>query len=268
VEIDGRRVLIDPVWGKRASPSSFFGPARFYEPPARLEQLPVPDAVLLTHDHFDHLDLPSIRAIKDWKTRFVAPLGLGAHLEAWGVPPERISELDWWDELTLDGLTLACVPARHFSGRSFIRNRTLWCGWALIGPEHRLYNSGDTAYFDGFKAIGAKYGPFDASCFEMGAYDPAWPDVHIGPEQAARAWADVRGGLLLPVHWGTFALAPHAWMEPVERLLLAAAEAKIPLSIPRPGQSVEPASPPPLERWWPQHPWERAEQAPIRSTGY
>jgi L-ascorbate metabolism protein UlaG (beta-lactamase superfamily) len=267
-EIDGSRVLLDPVWGKRASPASFMGPARFFDAPLALADLTVPDAVLLTHDHFDHLDLPTIQAMKDWDTRFFTPLGLGAHLEAWGIAPARIQELDWWEEARVGKLTLACLPARHFSGRSFIRNRTLWCGWALIGPQHRVYNSGDTAYFEGFKAIGTKYGPFDASCIELGAYDTAWPDVHIGPEQAARAWADVRGGLMLPVHWGTFALAPHAWIEPVERLMVAAEIAKMPLCIPRPGQSVEPSSPPPLERWWPPVPWQKAEDSPVRSSGY
>lgn len=267
VELDGTRLLIDPVWGERASPASFFGPKRFFQAPLALERLPVPDAVVLSHDHYDHLDLPTIQAIKGWDTRFIVPLGVGEHLEAWGVPPERITEKDWWEEERVGGMTLACVPARHFSGRSFIRNKTLWCGWALIGPQHRLYYSGDTAYFNGFQAIGAKYGPFDASCIELGAYDVAWPDVHIGPEQAVKAWREVRGGLLLPVHWGTFKLAPHGWTEPAERLIAAAKEAGVPLCFPRPGQSVEPAQAPPLQRWWPEVPWQDAAQNPIKSNG-
>lgn len=268
IEIDGVRVLLDPNWGERASPSRYFGPKRFYDPPIALEQLPRPDAVILSHDHYDHLDAGSIRRMAAWDTRFIVPLGLGAHLAQWGVPESRIHEKDWWEETHVQGLTLACVPARHFSGRMLVdKNHTLWCGWALVGPRHRVYVSGDTAYFHGFKEIGERYGPFDASMVEVGSYDPSWADVHVGPEQAVQAQVDARGGLMLPVHWATYNLALHGWTEPVERVLVAAKKAGVRVAVPRPGQSVEPSAPPALERWWPELKWQTAEEAPVRSSG-
>lgn len=267
VELEGVRVLLDPMWGPRASPSRSVGPARFYAPPLALPDLPRLDAIVFSHDHYDHLDEMTVTALRGMECPFVAPLGVGAHLEHWGVPAERIMEMDWWEELKLGDLTLACVPARHFSGRGLRRNATLWCGWALLGRERRLFYSGDSSYFDGFRAIGARYGPFDAGLFECGAYDPAWPDVHLGPEQAVQACKDSGARLFIPMHWGTFDLAMHGWTEPVERLLVAARAAGLAVAVPRPGQSLEPSNPPPLERWWPDARWEGAGQTPIRSTG-
>ncbi len=268
VELDGQRILIDPMWGDYASPGRLFGVKRFFAPPIPLDDLPEIDAVVLSHDHYDHLDEPTIKALRERVPFFVVPLGLGAHLEYWGVPPERIVELDWWERVDVGGVELVCTPARHFSGRMFIdRDATLWAGWALIGQSRRVFFSGDSGLFPGFEEIGARLGPFDVTMMETGAYNADWPDVHMGPEQAVEAHRMVRGRLMMPIHWGTFNLAFHGWTEPVERLLVAAERAGVQVAIPRPGESITPASPPGVERWWPAQSWQTAEQAPVVSTG-
>jgi L-ascorbate metabolism protein UlaG (beta-lactamase superfamily) len=270
VEIEGRRFLVDPVWGPRASPWSFLGPRRFHAPPIALEALPEFDAVVISHDHYDHLDAPTIRRLAATAPLFVVPLGIGAHLEAFDVPADKIVELDWWDTHVFDGVELVSTPSRHFSGRAIIdANATLWSGWAFIGSEHRAYYSGDTAMFPGFAEIGERLGPFDMTMMESGAYNPLWTDVHLGPEQAMQAHLDVRGRLFMPVHWGTFDLALHGWTEPVERILAAAETAGVTVAVPRPGESVEPSrvsegSP---ARWWPQLRWATAAEQPIVSSG-
>ncbi|MCF8033504.1 MAG: MBL fold metallo-hydrolase [Desulfarculaceae bacterium] len=235
-----------------------------------LDQLPPIDAVVISHDHYDHLDYATVRDLGERVPVYIVPLGVGAHLESWGVARERIVERDWWGEVKLNGLTFTATPARHFSGRSlFLRDRekTLWCGWAVAGPEHRVFYSGDTGMFPGFAQIANRLGPFDAVIMEIGAYSRMWPDVHIGPEQAVQARLDLGSGLLIPAHWGTFNLAMHSWTEPVERLLAAAAKAGVAVVVPRPGQSVEPADPPQPVRWWPALPWRSAEEALLVSTG-
>lgn len=268
IEIDGKRILTDPVWGERAFPISFMGPKRFYPVQRTLEELMPIDAVILSHDHYDHLDEGSIRKLSALGVRFITPLGIGAHLEYWGVAADRITELDWWQTETIGDLTLACTPSRHFSGRFLTdRNATLWASWSLIGPTHRVFFSGDTAMFPGFKEIGAKYGPFDVVLMESGAYDKTWTDVHIGPEQGVQAFADLKGKLLIPVHWGTFNLAIHNWTEPVERLLLAAEKTGAEVYVPKPGESIEPASRPASEKWWPDVPWQTAAEHPVVSSG-
>jgi L-ascorbate metabolism protein UlaG (beta-lactamase superfamily) len=267
VELEGRRVLLDPVFGERCSPSRWLGPKRFHPVPIALEALPRLDAVVISHDHYDHLDHPSVLELKERGVPFVVPLGIGAHLEYWGVPPAQIHELDWWQQVTLAELTFVATPARHFSGRGLGADRTLWAGWALLGKSQRAYYSGDTAMFEGFAQIGARLGPFDVAMIEVGAYDAMWADVHLGPEQAILAHQAVRGGLLVPVHWGTFDLALHSWVEPIERTLLAALAAGIPIVTPKPGQSVDSASPPAPERWWPQVPWKTDSEAPVVSSG-
>jgi L-ascorbate metabolism protein UlaG (beta-lactamase superfamily) len=267
VEIDGHRVLTDPVWSERASPFGWAGPRRWYPPPIPLSELPAIDAVVVSHDHYDHLDYPTIAAMKSWDTRFVVPLGLGAHLAHWGVPEARITELDWWERTEVSGLTVVCTPARHASGRMLMDNDAkLWAGYAFVGAHHRVYYSGDTGLFPAMKEIGAKLGPFDLTMIEAGQYDRAWPDWHIGPEQAVKAHQLVGGRVMLPVHWGLFRLAYHGWTEPIERVLVAAKKAGVTVIAPRPGESVEPASRPALERWWPKLPWKTAEEAPVIST--
>lgn len=268
VEIDGAKLLIDPVWGERTSPSRFLGPKRWYAPPIALADLPKPDAVLLSHDHYDHLDEPTIRAISKWDTRFVVPLGVGAHLEYWGVPKAAVSEYDWWERTTVAGLELVCTPARHASGRQVLdQNRTLWAGWAMIGRKHRAYYSGDTGFFPELAEIGAKLGPFDVTMIEIGAYAQPWPDWHIGPEQAVKAHQLLAGRVLLPVHWGLFDLAVHNWTEPGERVVVAAKQAGVKLALPRPGGSIEPSKVRSAKKWWPKVPWNTAEQDPIVSRG-
>lgn len=267
IEIDGKRVLTDPVWGPRASPFSWVGPKRWYPPLIELERLPRIDVVAISHDHYDHLDLPTIERMRAWNTEFVTPLGVGAHLEYWGVPRERITELDWWEEKKVGDLTLVCSPARHASGRHlFDRDRTLWAGYALVGPTHRVYFSGDTGLFPEFAQIGEKYGPFDVTMVEVGAYNQAWPDWHSGPEQAVQAHRMLRGKRFLPIHWGLFTLASHNWTEPMERTVVAAEALGVSVLTPRPGESVEPASAV-TQRWWPQVAWKTAQEDPIKSTG-
>jgi L-ascorbate metabolism protein UlaG (beta-lactamase superfamily) len=270
LEVDGARVLIDPVWGERCSPSSIVGPKRFHPPPIPLAELPKPDVVVISHDHYDHLDYPSIVELAKRGALFAVPLGVGAHLEAWGVARDRISELDWWEHASIGPLTLTATPARHFSGRSPTlsdQDQTLWASWAIVGPKHRVFYSGDTAMFPGFREIGQKLGPFDLTMIEVGAYNAMWADVHLGPEQAVQAHKDLRGALMLPVHWGTFNLALHSYSEPIERVLTAAKNANVKVMSPRLGQMVDAANPPPIERWWPKLPFETAEQAPVVSSG-
>jgi L-ascorbate metabolism protein UlaG (beta-lactamase superfamily) len=267
VELDGQRVLTDPVWGERASPLDWVGPKRWYGPPIALEALPPIDAVVISHDHYDHLDHRTLRAMKDWDTRFVVPLGVGAHLAAWGIPQARIVELDWWERTKVGALEIVATPARHASGRTgFDKDRTLWAGYALIGPRHRAFYSGDTGLFPAMKDIGERLGPFDVTLIEVGQYHSAWPDWHIGPEQAVQAHQLLRGRALLPVHWGLFTLAYHGWTEPIERVLAEARRTGAQVLVPRPGQSVEPGAAPALERWWPQLPWKTGAEDPIVST--
>ncbi len=270
IEIDGYRVLTDPVWSERASPFRFLGPKRFHAPPLPLDELPSIDAVIISHDHYDHLDRPTIEALRERIPLFAVPLGIGVYLEQWGVDSTRIVELDWWDSHRVGKLELTATPARHFSGRSLTmsnQNQTLWAGWAIAGPEHRVFFSGDTAMFPGFRDIGERLGPFDLTMIETGAYDALWSDVHIGPEQAVEAHRMLRGRLLMPIHWGTFNLAMHNWTEPVERLLVAADRAGVPVVTPRPGESVDARDPLVAWRWWPELQWRTAEDSPIVSSG-
>ncbi|MDX6315030.1 MAG: hypothetical protein QOF84_3071 [Streptomyces sp.] len=255
-EIDGRRVLFDPVWGERCSPFNFVGPKRLHPVPVPLAEVGTVDAIVISHDHYDHLDMPTVRALAGTGTRFVVPLGVGAHLERWGVPEDRMTELDWNESTQVAGLTLTATPARHFCGRA-IRNtqHTLWASWVVEGPEHRVYHSGDTGYFPGFQDIGASYGPFDATMIQIGAYSEYWPDIHMTPEEGVRTHVDLQGGapahgVMLPIHWGTFNLAPHPWEAPAEGTVAAARLAGATVVAPRPGEPFEPAVGLPLDPWW------------------
>ncbi|KAA9338427.1 MBL fold metallo-hydrolase [Hymenobacter busanensis] len=252
IEIDGKRVLTDPVWRPRASPSSAVGPKRFFAPPLALAELPKLDAVILSHDHYDHLDKSAIRELSRTGVPFYCPLGVGGHLRRWGVRAAQVTELDWWQEVPLGPAhTLVATPARHFSGRSLTRDNTLWASWCLLGPTHRAFFGGDSGPYEaGFREIGAAYGPFDVTMLEVGAYDDMWADIHMGPEHAVQAHRALRGKLLLPLHWGTFNLAFHGWTEPVERLLVAAAANAVELLLPRPGESVVPTDGAYNSRWW------------------
>jgi L-ascorbate metabolism protein UlaG (beta-lactamase superfamily) len=267
VEIDGQRLLTDPVWSERASPFGWAGPKRWFPPPIALAELGHLDAVLISHDHYDHLDRGTMVALRDRAAVFIVPLGVGAHLVRWGVPETKIVELDWWEHTRVGSLTVTCTPARHASGRVLIDNDSkLWAGYALVGPRHRVYFSGDTGLFPALAEIGARLGPFDLTMIEVGQYDRSWPDWHSGPEQAVQAHQMVGGRVMLPIHWGLFGLAYHGWTEPVERAIVAAAGAGVTLVAPRPGQSFEPGAPPAIERWWPTLPWQTAAQHPVIST--
>ncbi|QSY50354.1 MBL fold metallo-hydrolase [Streptomyces griseocarneus] len=266
-EIDGARVLFDPVWSERCSPFAHLGPRRLHPVPVPLAETGPLDAVVISHDHYDHLDMPTVRALARTGTAFVVPLGVGAHLEHWGVPADRVTELDWHESTEVAGLTLTATPARHFCGRA-LRNtqHTLWASWVVAGPEHRVFHSGDTGYFPGFAGIGAQYGPFDATMVQIGAYSEFWPDIHMTPEEGMRAHTDLQGGdaapgVMLPIHWGTFNLAPHPWEEPAEGTLAAGRRAGARVVAPRPGQPFEPAVGLPLEPWW------RAVAAPAAGDG-
>ena len=251
LEVDGARVLVDPVWSRRVSPSPVFGPTRLHEPPMPLEELPPVDAVLISHDHYDHLDLPTVRVLLETqKAPFVVPIGIGEHLRKWNVPDDRIVELDWDQSITVAGLTLTCTEARHFSGRYFYRDTTLWASWAINGPRHRVFFGGDTGYHPAFAGIGARLGPFDLTLLPVGAYNDAWHFIHMDPEEAVRAHGDLGGRVLLPIHWATFNLAFHRWAEPVERTLTAAAAKGIEVAVPRPGERIDVLDPPPVTDWW------------------
>jgi L-ascorbate metabolism protein UlaG (beta-lactamase superfamily) len=197
-EIDGRRVLFDPVWGERCSPFRFAGPRRFHPMPLPLAELGELDAVVISHDHYDHLDMPTIRALNASGVPLLVPLGVGAHLEHWGTDPARITELDWHQSHRVAGLTFTATPGQHFCGRGLRRRAlTLWASWVVAGPDHRVFHSGDTGYFPGFARIGAEHGPFDATMMQIGAYSGYWPDIHMTPEEGVRAHADLAGGVLL-----------------------------------------------------------------------
>ncbi|WP_426286150.1 MBL fold metallo-hydrolase [Luteibacter sp. E-22] len=264
VEIDGANIVVDPLWSERPSPFPWLGPKRWYEPPVPIDHLPHVDAVVISHDHYDHLDRASVQALNARGTRFIVPLGVGAHLIGWGVPQERITELDWWQEAKVGNVRVVSTPSRHASGRlSPQSDRTLWTGFALVGPAHRAFYSGDTGLNDTFIDVGTRLGPFDVTMIEVGQYDPQWPDWHLGPEQAMLVHEEVRGRVLIPVHWGLIKLAHHAWTEPPERILAAAKCSHAGVLIPEPGQAVEPTTHPVIPHWWPSQRWFTAEQHPI-----
>lgn len=255
IEIDGCRVLTDPVWARRASPTRWAGPRRFQPVPVALDELPPLDVVLISHDHYDHLDVATVRRLAHLQPQvpFVTSLGVGARLEAWGVPPARVHELDWWESWRLPRgeLAIHAAPSQHFSGRAFNdRNHTLWSSLVIESPRHRVFFSGDTGLTTEYAAIHARFGAFDLVMLEVGAFHPAWGDMHLGPHHALEALALLGGGAFLPVHWGTFALAMHDWDDPVETLLTLPLPDRAQLLLPRLGQPVEPAHGPVAEPWW------------------
>ncbi len=253
LELDGVRVLTDPVWGLRASPAQWAGPKRFQPVPIPLRALPPLDAVVISHDHYDHLDYGTVRALAKRDVPFVTSLGVGAHLEAWGVPAGRIVELDWWESYALPkaGLTVTAAPSQHFSGRGLrSRNSTLWSSMVMRSRRHAVFFSGDTGLTTEYAAIRKRLGPFDLVMLEVGAFHPAWGHVHLGPENALEAWALLGESAFLPVHWGTFSLAMHAWDEPAETLLTLGAKRGVPLVMPQLGQPVEPRDVDRVSPWW------------------
>ena len=256
IEIDGQRVLADPVWSERVSPTSVVGPARLHPNPVAVKSLPRVDAIVVSHDHYDHLDRATIVQLsKHQDAPFVVPIGLGAHLRSWGVVDARIVELDWGSSVSVGALTVTCTEARHFSGRGLARDTTLWSSWSIAGPGHKVYFGGDTGYTRRFTEIGTELGPYDLTLLPVGAYDEHWPDIHMNPEEAVRAHADLCAGdatygLLVPIHWATFNLAFHPWAEPVQRATAAADAAGTSIFVPMPGQRIDALRPAEQEKWW------------------
>jgi L-ascorbate metabolism protein UlaG (beta-lactamase superfamily) len=257
LDIDGVRLLTDPVLSKRVAPSQWVGPARFHKAPLTAEELPELDAVLLSHDHYDHLDHGTLQVLAKAQCRIITPLGVGAHLELWGVEPERITELDWWESTQIGAVEVTLTPSRHFSGRGPTdRNRTLWGSYAIVGPTHKVWFSGDTGPFEAATLIRDRFGGFDLTMIECGAHHPAWGTIHLGPLEAEKLHRMVGGGILMPVHWGTFSLAPHRWDAPIVELLQHAARGGTRLVAPVAGQTLDPRQPFVHDFWL-----ERAAQA-------
>lgn len=241
IEIDGKRILTDPVWSERASFLSFMGPKRFFAPPLRLDQLPPLDGIIISHDHYDHLDKETIKFFAGKDINFYCSLRDKQYLKKWGINTSFITEMDWGDSVMVGGdIVVTAAPARHFSGRGIInRNTTLWSSFVIKGPKHNLFFGADSGWFPGFKEIGDTFGPFDLTMLEIGAYGKYWPDIHMGPDHASNAHLALKGKLMMPIHWGTFNLALHAWYEPIERLLQYAKDKKIELFIPEPGKPTD-----------------------------
>jgi L-ascorbate metabolism protein UlaG (beta-lactamase superfamily) len=253
IEIDGVRVLTDPVWSDRASPLPFAGPKRFHPPPAALAALPPLDAVILSHDHYDHLDRPTIRTLAKARpgTPFITSLGVGERLERWGIPPKSVTELDWWETAEVKGVTITAGPAQHFSGRGITdRNTTLWSSFHLRGPRHSFFFGADGGLTSEYSDIAQRLGPFDMVALEIGAYHPSWGDIHMGPVNALSAYKLLGSGVFLPIHWGTFNLAIHPWSEPAETVYRLGAPASVPLVMPRLGAPTEPSQSNAVEPWW------------------
>ncbi len=251
LKLRGEFWLTDPVFGERASPFKRFGPKRFHAPPIALADLPPLRGVILSHDHYDHLDRDTVLALAATTGVFLTPLGVGDRLIEWGIDAAKIRQFDWWQGTAIGELSFTATPSQHFSGRSLLDgNSTLWASWVIVDGDLRLFFSGDTGYFDGFKRIGETLGPFDFALLETGAYDAHWPYVHMRPEDTVQAHADLGGRWLVPIHNGTFDLAMHRWQEPFERVTSLAAGRGMQVATPRMGERLDLGAPHAGERWW------------------
>ena len=250
VEIDGVRIMTDPILSERASPFQFLGPKRFHPPPVALEQLTGIDAVVISHDHYDHLDMPTVQQLARNGTHFYVGMGIGAHLQRWGVALSQIHEMGWWQHADVKGVRIHCTPARHYSGRRSMNNSTLWSSWMLKGAQHAVYFSGDTGYAEHFSEIRQRLGAPDLALMKVGAYGDTWLSIHMDPESAVRAQRDLGAKVMLPVHWATFNLAYHAWEEPILRTLAAAGTAGVTVITPRIGEKVDADLPFASQAWY------------------
>jgi L-ascorbate metabolism protein UlaG (beta-lactamase superfamily) len=251
LKLRGKWWLIDPVFGPRASPVSWAGPKRFHPPPVALEDVPPIEGLVLSHDHYDHLDVPTIEALKGRVQRYFVPLGVGQRLREWGIPADRIEEFDWWQEKQWGDVLVTAAPAQHFSGRTlWDRNRTLWASFSLRSGGEHIFYSGDSGYFPGFKEIGARLGAIDIALMENGAYDSYWPTVHMTPEETVQAFQDLGARTLYLVHNSTFDLAFHGWREPLERVARIAEQRGIALATPEIGEVLTLGKPRENRKWW------------------
>lgn len=239
IQMHGMNILIDPIFSERSSPFQFVGTKRFSDLPMTIKQLPKIDVVLFSHDHMDYLDYDTIVQLDHKVKRYVVPLGIESDLERWHVSSKKITNMAWWEETKVDGLTIGCTPARHYSGRGRDdRYKTLWCSWVLKDADHQIYESGDTGYGSHFKEIHKKYGDFDFALVDCAQYDALWPDVHMFPEQAFKAVEELGAKQAMPIHFGTFKLANHPWDDPVVRFVNAAKGSDVTISTPRIGETM------------------------------
>lgn len=250
IKLGGQNMLTDPMLGNRASPFKWLGPKRFFPTPIPIEDLPALDLVLISHDHYDHLDYDTIVAIHKQTKCFVVPVGVMETLLFWGVPRHKIIELEWWQEKNIDGINVTAAPARHFSGRLFHSNNTHWNSYVIRSDKHNIYFAGDSGFFDQYKELADRFAPFDFSFLPVGAYFEEWLDIHMDPEEAVKVWKIIRGGAFIPIHWGTFDLGLHAWYEPVQRLVKLSAHEPFPLLIPKPGEWFNPLNYEADLHWW------------------
>lgn len=241
------------MFGDASSPFPVFNSKR-YSGAFSLEhdELQEIDAIIISHNHYDHLNYKSIMRLKDYAKHFYVPIGVARYLIKWGVSPNKISEHNWWDEITFDNIKLVCAPARHFSGRSMTdKDRSLWCSWLILGQETKVFFSGDSGYAPHFKEIGEKYGPFDLTLMECGQYDTRWSAIHMLPEETVQAHIDVKGELLVPIHWGAFTLALHEWSDPIERVTKEANRLGVNIATPQIGEAITLQSKDyPTAAWW------------------
>ncbi|HDR7659321.1 MULTISPECIES: MBL fold metallo-hydrolase [Bacillus] len=253
LKIEGKTLLLDPMFGDASSPFPLFNSKRYSGVfSLEREELQEIDAIIISHNHYDHLNYKSIMQLKDRAKHFYVPTGVAQYLMKWGVSPSKISEHNWWDEIAFDNIKLVCAPARHFSGRSMTdRDCSLWCSWLILGQETKVFFSGDSGYAPHFKEIGDKYGPFDLTLMECGQYDTRWSAIHMLPEETVQAHIDVKGELLLPIHWGAFTLALHEWSDPIERVTKEAKRLGVNIATPQMGESITLKSTDyPSSAWW------------------
>jgi L-ascorbate metabolism protein UlaG (beta-lactamase superfamily) len=250
INIDGYKIITDPVFEKKLT---FFGPSRYNgEIPVAINEITEIDLVLISHNHYDHLNEYSIKRLHKSTKLFIVPLAVGAQLEEWGVPRNKIIELDWWDTYNFEEkLLVVLTPTQHFSGRGITdRDETLWGSFVVTGPSHKIYFGGDSGYFSGFRQIGDTYGPFDMTFLECGAYNEKWHHIHMFPEETAQAHLDLQGKVLHPIHWGTFNLALHPWNEPMQRLSKIADSLDIITATPVVGETTLYERYIPASKWW------------------
>lgn len=253
LKIEGKKLLLDPMFGDASSPFPVFNSKRYSGAfSLEREDFQEIDVIIISHNHYDHLNYKSIMQLKDRAKHFYVPTGVAQYLIKWGISPSKISEHNWWDEITFDNIKLVCAPARHFSGRSMTdKDRSLWCSWLILGQETKVFFSGDSGYAPHFKEIGNKYGPFDLTLMECGQYDTRWSAIHMLPEETVQAHIDVKGELLVPIHWGAFTLALHEWSDPIERVTKEANRLGVNIATPQIGEAIALQSKDyPTAAWW------------------